>query len=131
MIILKNYNKLSNSKERDQSNNDEKSFTEKLKEKVTRIDQAENIKEQIRKQEEQIQSLKNSISVYFVDKCEFVNLREESNRNSLVLSILKHGTLIEPVVYNDTTEWTKVQHKDKTGYVMTKYIGVEVSEPVE
>ena len=126
---MKNYNKISNQKEENQE--PKKNFKEVLKEKVRLVDQSESIKEQIKKQEEKIQALKNSISVYFVDKCEFVNLREEQSRNSKVVDVLKHGTLLEPVLYNDTTEWTKVTYKNRNCYIMTKFIGVEVSEPIE
>lgn len=114
---MKNYNKFSKEEKRNIN--------------APLTDKSEDIKEQIQKQEEAIQALKNSISVYFVDKCEFVNLREGQSRDSLVLTVLKNGTFIEPVIYNDTTEWTKVTHQNKTGYIMTKYIGVETSTPVE
>lgn len=117
MIVVKNYNKMSKEEPRNYN--------------ATRIDQSEHIKERIKEQEEKIQAIKNSVNVYFVNKCLFVNFREEANRNSRVLEVLKNGVIIEPVIYNDTTEWTKVKYENKTGYIMTKYIGVEVSTPIE
>jgi len=110
---------------------EKESIAGKFKNKFIPVDQSEKIKAEIKKQEEKIQALKNSVNVYFVDKCLFVNLRENQGRDSLVLEVLKNGELIEPIIYNDTVEWTKIRYKEKTGYIMTKYIGVETSIPVE
>lgn len=126
---MKNYNKPSTLK--NEEKNEEKNVIEKLKDTFKPIDNTEEIKAKIKEQEEKIQALKNAVNIYFVDRCKFVNIREEQSTNSLVLDVLKEGELIEPIIYNDTTEWTKVKHKGKNGYIMTKYIGVEVSTPIE
>jgi len=129
MMSVKNYNKFSKEKE-PQRERDNK-FHRELEEKSVLVDESEDIKKKIKQQEEEIQRLKNSVSVYFIDKCSFVNMREEQSKNSIVVEVLKNGTIIEPVIYNDTVEWTKVTHNNKVGYVMTNYIGVIVSTPIE
>jgi len=127
---MKNYNK-------PETINEEKKFEEKqtFKENVKNVfkpvDKQEKIKEEIQKQKEKIQALENSIKYYFIDKSKFVNFRKEPDKNGIVIEILSNGTFIEPVIYNDTQEWTKVKYNNKVGYVMTKFIGVEDSAPEE
>lgn len=126
---MKNYNNMSKPKEQSKVEVAKENVTDKVKKAFKPVDQTENIKKAIQEQEEKIQELKNSISVYFVNRCKFLNVRDEASKDSLVLHVLENGTIIEPVIYNETTEWTKIKFKGRHGYIMTKYIGVEVSTP--
>ena len=127
---MNNYNKPETIKE-NQIVEAKSNFKENVKNAFKPVDKKEKIKEEIQKQKEKIQALENSMKYYFIDKSKFVNFRRDADINGAILEILPNGTFIEPVLYNDTQEWTKVKHNNNIGYVMTKYIGVEDSAPEE
>ena len=49
-----------------------------------------------------------------------LNLRAQPSTSSAVLANIPYGTELAAESYND--EWSKVSYKERTGYVMTKFL---------
>lgn len=60
------------------------------------------------------------MTVYVKTQSGSLNLRQGTSTSTSVLAQIPQGTELEVDNINDT--WVKVTYKDKTGYVMSKYL---------
>lgn len=59
-----------------------------------------------------------------------VNMRAKPSKSGGIITVIKQGTEVQAVEVGE--EWSKIKYKDKTGYIMTEYLGeMETVEEVK
>lgn len=56
-----------------------------------------------------------------------LNIRSQNNANSAIISVINKGDTVE--IINQLVSWTEIKHKEKTGFVSSKYLNeIEINK---